>query len=64
MLNPSGIPRQGMGVMSNTRGCRWRAGSGVQSPERKTYGAIYEFVVSTGLESEPIEYRIRIDNRE
>ena len=32
--------------------------------DRKTYGAIYEFVVATTLGSEPVEYRIRIDNRE
>ena len=32
--------------------------------DRKTYGAIYEFVVATHDDPEPIEYRVRIDNRE
>ena len=32
--------------------------------DRKTYGAIYEFVVATRLESELVEYRVRVDNRE
>lgn len=32
--------------------------------DRKTYGASYEFVVGRGNDPEPIEYRLRIDNRE
>ena len=32
--------------------------------DRKTYGALYEFVVGTHDDPEPIEYRVRIDNRE
>jgi len=32
--------------------------------DRKTYGATYEFVVGTADAPEPVEYRVRIDNRE
>jgi len=32
--------------------------------DRKTYGARYEFVVGQGTGPEPVEYRLRIDNRE
>ena len=32
--------------------------------DRKTYGATYEFVVARVNEPEPVEYRVRIDNRE
>jgi hypothetical protein len=32
--------------------------------DRKTYGATYEFVVGTRERPEPVEYRLRIDNRE
>lgn len=32
--------------------------------DRKTYGAKYEFSVGTDAEPEPVEYRLRIDNRE
>jgi hypothetical protein len=32
--------------------------------DRKTYGASHEFVVATQRVPEPVEYRVRIDNRE
>jgi hypothetical protein len=32
--------------------------------DRQTYGARYEFVAGTSEQPEPIEFRIRIDNRE
>lgn len=35
-----------------------------QQADRKTYGACYEFVVATQHGPEPVEYRVRVDNRE
>jgi hypothetical protein len=35
-----------------------------QEADRKTYGASYEFVVATQRDPAPVEYRVRIDNRE
>jgi len=32
--------------------------------DRKTYGASYAFAVAAEVEPEPVEYRLRIDNRE